>query len=318
MSERYDIPAVFACYNKNARIRDKSSSGGVFYLIARHVITEGGVVFGAKFNDAWEVEHDYTESFDGIIPFMGSKYVESFIGDTYRKAKEFLDKGRLVLYSGTPCQISGLKSFLKKQYDNLITVDFICHGVPSRMVWRKYIETVSSKHKIRAINFRDKSYGWRKFSLCFEFADGKYYKKTKNKDLYIKGFLQNLYLRPSCYECQFKGLDRKSDITLADFWGVQDLMPDMFDDKGTSVVLIHTESGKKILEGFEQELVLKRSSAGIVLKSNSAAVKSCRKNDKRQQFFEKSSGDILSDINDYTKQSLWKRIRYKLGKFKKK
>ena len=130
---------VYAAKNPNEEIRKESSSGGIFTLLAEHVINKGGVVFGARFNEDWEVIHDYTETVKGLAAFRGSKYVQSRIGDMYKTAKDFLEKDRNVLFSGTPCQIAGLKAFLRKDYDNLLTVDLVCHGVPSPLVWKRYL-----------------------------------------------------------------------------------------------------------------------------------------------------------------------------------
>ena len=175
---------VYAAKNNNEDIRLKSSSGGIFTLLAEKVIEEGGVVFGAKFDADWNVIHDYTETIEGLAAFRGSKYVQSIIGDNFKTAKQFLNNGRKVLFSGTPCQIAGLKKYLRKEYDNLLTVDVVCHGVPSPMVWRDYLDykrakraagknTVSSSLKelpvITGISFRDKTKGWKKygFRICY-------------------------------------------------------------------------------------------------------------------------------------------------------
>ena len=168
---------VFAAKNHDEEIRKQSSSGGIFTLLAEKIINEGGVVFGAKFDENWDVKHDYTETIEGLAAFRGSKYVQSRIEDNYRKAETFLKQGRKVLFSGTPCQIAGLKRFFRKEYENLLTVDFICHGVPSPGVWRRYLqETVArmcdknrvstdpisiKNARVESISFRDKSHGWK-------------------------------------------------------------------------------------------------------------------------------------------------------------
>ena len=219
---------TYAAINKDEQIRLESSSGGIFSAIAEYIINDGGVVFGAKFNDKWEVIHDYTETIDGLAQFRGSKYVQSQIGDNYKKAKQFLTSGRKVLFSGTPCQIAGLKHFLKKEYENLLTVDFICHGVPSPGVWREYLKeevaTCNLKNivlprsihgrdalnvTIEGISFRDKTLGWKKFSFALDLSTSvgrgeKIQFRTRehlHENLFLKGFLANLFLRPSCYNC---------------------------------------------------------------------------------------------------------------------
>ncbi|MCD7894895.1 MAG: Coenzyme F420 hydrogenase/dehydrogenase, beta subunit C-terminal domain [Erysipelotrichaceae bacterium] len=237
---------AYAALNLNDDIRNKSSSGGIFYEIAKYVVLNDGVVYGARYDDHWLVVHDHTENIKDISSFLGSKYVQSNMNNQYEKIKIDLMSGRLVLFSGTPCQIRGLQCFLGKEYENLITVDFICHGVPSPKVWEKYINELSNGHNITKINFRDKSKGWQHFSLRIDFSDGNYYSKTQQEDLYMRGFLQDIYLRPSCYQCRFKGIERKSDLTLADYWGINNIYPELYDDKGTSLIFIHSKKGKNI------------------------------------------------------------------------
>lgn len=198
------FPKFYACNNIEEKIRLSSSSGGAFYSLAKAVLSQNGIVFGARFDENWNVIHDCCESVSEIEQFMGSKYVQSKISDMYEKSKKYLLAGRYVLFSGTPCQIYGLKSYLGKDYENLITMDFVCHGVPSPMVWRRYIEERSNSREIKKINFRDKTDGWRRFSLCIQYSDGNEYRKNQHEDIFMKGFLQNIFLRPSCYECRFK------------------------------------------------------------------------------------------------------------------
>ena len=170
---------VYAAKNRNEEIRMQSSSGGIFTLLAEQIIQEGGVVFGARFDENWDVIHDYTETIDGLASFRGSKYVQSRVGETYKQAESFLKQGRKVMFAGTPCQISGLKLFLCKDYENLLTVDFICHGVPSPGVWRKYLEELIARQGggknsvlshpnelITHIEFRNKRLGWKKYSFA--------------------------------------------------------------------------------------------------------------------------------------------------------
>lgn len=259
------IPAkVYAAKHKDDEIRMKSSSGGIFTLLAEHVIDDGGVVFGARFNDKWEVIHDYTESKEGLAPFRGSKYVQSYIGNSYKNAESFLKSGRKVMFTGTPCQIAGLKKFLRKEYDNLLAVDFVCHGVPSPMVWRKYMEeeTVrqgnSGKNKVlvsskvssvvTGVNFRDKSTGWKKYSFVLNFSKASVEGEQNlvsssifTENTYMKAFLSNLSLRPSCYYCPTKSGKSGADITIGDFWGIDNSTIGN-DDNGFNILLNYNES----------------------------------------------------------------------------
>lgn len=256
---------VYAAKNQNEEIRLQSSSGGVFTLLAEEIIKEGGVVFGARFDEKWEVMHDFTETIDGLSAFRGSKYVQSRIEDNFQKVEAFLKQGRKVLFSGAPCQVAGLKRFLRKEYDNLLTVDFVCHGVPSPSVWRQYLKetiarmcdknSVSSdpismdNAHVESISFRNKLLGWKKYSfaLTLSATTRSGVKNTVSlsevfpQNTFMKGFLANLYLRPSCYACPAKCSKSGSDITIGDLWGAHSIIGQDDDDKGTSLVMINKD-----------------------------------------------------------------------------
>ena len=242
---------AYAAINKDEAVRMRSSSGGMFHALAKWTIEQGGVVFGARFDDKWDVVHDYTETIEGIEPFLRSKYVQSRIGDTFKQAQNFLNKGRQVLFVGTPCQIGGLKSFLNKDYENLLTVDFICHGVPSPTVWCGYLRENYSARKITDINFRDKDDGWPK-NRCVTIKSNEIVisRTPYMENLYYWGFRSNLYLRKSCYDCSFKQYHRQSDITIADFWGIQFEMKELDDSKGTSLMFIHTSHAESYVNAI--------------------------------------------------------------------
>lgn len=245
---------IYAAKTNDDKIRMSSSSGGIFSLLAENIIDDGGVVFGAEFNDRWEVIHSYEETRAGLAGFRGSKYVQSYMGNSYRDAKTFLDRGRMVLFSGTPCQIAGLKHFLKKDYDNLLTVDLICHGVPSPSVWNEYLyelKVKSGAEAISAIEFRDKSEGWKNFKILVEgYNQGNKF-LLEDESFYInnycKAFLNNISLRPSCFACPVKAGKSGSDITLGDYWGMKDAGSELNDDKGCSVVLVNTPKGSSFI-----------------------------------------------------------------------
>lgn len=278
---------AYACINNHESIRLESSSGGMFTLIAEQVIANGGIVFGARFDDKFNVIHNYVETKGELGEFRGSKYVQSKIGETYKEVKKFLKKGRKVLFSGTPCQIAGLMSFLGRSYDNLIALDIVCHGVPSPVVWQKYIEYQEEivGSKTRRIAFRQKDEGWKLYSLSFTFQNDKEYIQTLKKDLYMRAFLKDICLRPSCYNCQFKTLNRQSDITLADFWGIQNLLPEMDDDKGTSLIFVNSKKGQKMFKEIKDDILYKEVDINEAVSYNSAAVKSAKYNPKRNDFF---------------------------------
>lgn len=307
-------PISYACINKDELVRLDSSSGGIFTLLAKEVIDRGGVVFGATFNDNFEVVHNVVETYDNLNLLRGSKYVQSKIGYTYKKAKEFLKSGREVLFSGTPCQIAGLKSYLEKSYPNLITIDVICHGVPSPYVWHKYIEfrENKAKSKVNHIAFRRKNAGWKQYSISFLYKNNTEYSKINNKDLYMKAFLKDICLRPSCYNCKFRTLNRQSDITLADFWGVQYILPEMDDDKGTSLIILNSKLGKQIFEKISDKMVYKEVNIKDAVKYNPAAIKSPILNCNREKFF-KDIDSVPFDklVKKYCKDKL--SIKYLVG-----
>ena len=245
---------VYAAINPNEKVRFLSSSGGIFIMLAEAVIRRGGVVFGARFNERWEVIHDYAETIEGISAFRESKYVQSYMGDCYKMAESFLKGGREVLFSGTPCQIAALRRFLRKEYENLIGVDIICHGVPSPKVWRLYLQELLKGLKIDTaeiehINFRDKTYGWKRFSFSL-LSDKMKYCEPFNENVFMKGFLSDLYLRPSCYQCPSRAGKSGSDITIADYWNIPQVFPDFDDDKGVCIVLVNSEKGKRVCESL--------------------------------------------------------------------
>ena len=304
-------PHAYAAINKNTSIRLASSSGGLFTVIAEDTIDKGGIVFGASYDNDFNVIHTYTESKKGLEAYRGSKYVQSVIGETYKKAKMFLDNGRLVLFTGTPCQIAGLYIYLQKDYDNLITQDMICHGVPSPLVWRKYIEYRSkvASSAIQRISYRDKQTGWKTFSICFIFANYEKYSKTvccgESDDPFYKVFLGNYCLRPSCYSCSFKSFSRYADITLADFWGVQSILPDMDDDKGTSLVIINSNKGEALLKDVSDKILVNKVDLHHCINYNSSYLHSARMPKERGYFLKTIS---YNDF-DISFKKLGKRIR---------
>jgi coenzyme F420-reducing hydrogenase beta subunit len=306
------MPLAFAAYNKNENIRIHSSSGGLFTAFAEQVIDQGGIVFGASFDSNFHVTHCYAKTHQELERFRGSKYVQSNIGNTYRQAKDFLDQGNMVYFSGTPCQISGLKSFLKKEYDNLICQDLICHGVPSPKVWEKYIKLRENfaESPVDKIFFRDKTAGWKKFSLFMKFQNGKEYRNILNHDYFLQTFLNNIDLRPSCYQCMFRTWPRQSDLTLADFWGIEKILPNLNDNKGISLLLVHTEKGRKLLEESANGLFLKKVHFNQLSLINPLGHKQIRMSPKRKRFFARlDSWSFDKLIKRYGSPSLVQKIK---------
>lgn len=280
-------PKIYVCYNKDEKVREKSSSGGIFTLIAREILQRKGVVFGAAFNKDFSVSHMYIEDIEKLDMLRRSKYVQSSINDTYRQAKEFLEAGRFVLFTGTPCQIEGLLAYLGKQYDKLYTQDIVCHGVPSQKVWRKYLNYRAKIDNERpvGINFRDKKQeGWHRFSLSFKYKNFEYAKNQTN-DLFMKAFLRNICLRDSCYECSFRKEHRLSDITLADCWGINNINPSMDDNKGTSLILINSSKGEELYNNILEDIESYETTMEKAIESNPSIIQSPEINLNREKFF---------------------------------
>lgn len=249
---------TLAAVNSDESVRLASSSGGIFTLLAEKTIDNGGVVFGAAFDENWDVKHICIDSKSELPKLRGSKYVQSIIGNCYKEAKTYLDTGKEVLFSGTPCQIAGLKKFLRKDYKNLKTMDIVCHGTPSPLVWRKYLDEVSSMYNIAQITdiqFRNKAKGWKSYSISISYNDKCGNKRTFNEvftqNIFMRCFLSNLCLRPSCYACPARNGKSGSDITLADLWGAENICPESDDDKGVSLVLLRNKDFT--LPGFEKK-----------------------------------------------------------------
>lgn len=274
-------PLVYAAINNDESVRLQSSSGGVFTLLAESVLDRGGVVFGACFDPNWNVVHDYTETKEGLTRFRGSKYVQSHVGICFTQVKTFLDSGREVLFSGTPCQVAGLKNYLRKPYSNLFTVDLVCHGVPSPEVWRRYLQeavcrvygikkknVINLGEYISDISFRAKDKGWKKYNIKIIFCNGKVEMMPFFENPYMNVFLSDLSLRPSCYACPTKLHHAQSDITLADFWGVNEIKPDIDDDKGCGLILISCKENFDFLCKMDCKLLQQQFSSIIKYNPN--------------------------------------------------
>lgn len=323
--QKEDFSTVaYACKNKNEEIRLGSSSGGVFTNLCEYVINNNGVVFGASFTKNFEVEHVKATTLEECEKFRGSKYVQSKIGETFKEAKKYLDSGRIVLFSGTQCQIKGLNLFLRKKYDNLISVDIICHGVPSPLVFEIHKKNLIKCYgsEIKGIEFRNKNKGWKKFSYITNFKNGEQYSKLLNEDVYMIGFLKDLYLRPSCYSCESKDFKNDSDISLADYWGVQNKHPEFDDDKGVSLVLINSKKGQIIFDKIRNNIENTKTDLDYAISNNPCIIKPVKYNDNREKFFGNLKNNNLElIINKYTKvttyQKIKNKIKYELDKINK-
>lgn len=318
---RSDLPKTqfasiaYACKNRDESMRLGSSSGGIFNILCRYAVLNNGVVFGAAFNKKFEVIHTYAETLNDCNKFYGSKYVQSSIVNSYKKAKEFLDSNRIVIFSGTQCQIKGLNMFLQKKYLNLVTVEVICHGVPSPLVFKKYIENLKkdNKSEIKLIKFRDKNVGWHKFSYLTKFKNGKIYSQSLEKDIFMQGFLKDLYLRPSCYECKAKGNKSNSDFSLADYWGIEEIHRKFDDDKGVSLVILNSQKSLNIFDAISSDMEIIKSNLEYAIKYNPAIIKSANYNKNRKKYFRIiDKVNVNEGIIKYTKLNFTRRVKSKM------
>lgn len=263
------LEKTYLAVAEDEALRKQSSSGGVFSLLAEQILHNGGVVFGcAMTEDRSGAHHIGIDHKDQLWQLRGSKYVQSALENTLREAKDALAKGKTVLFSGTPCQIGGVKAYLGNA-ERLLTVDVICHGAPSPMVWKDYLTALEKDMDSKAVQvrFRDKTEGWQKYSLVVEFENGSIYRKNVTEDLYLRGFVEDLYLRPSCHGCVFKNHNYKSDLTVGDLWGAARIKPELQGIEGISLLIPHTPKGQKMVQSLHSCTVEEIPADGA-LKSN--------------------------------------------------
>lgn len=287
LGDSNNLPEAYAAICNEDEIRENSSSGGIFTLFGRSVLENGGVVFGAAYDVNFEVHHVKITELTDLHMLRGSKYCQSKLGDCFSEIKKYLLENISVLFSGTPCQVEGLLHFLGKKYDNLFTIDIVCHGVPSPLAWKRYVSFMEDmyKSKIQRVNFRDKTLGWNDFAMSINFSNGQKYCVSHRDDVFMNAFLSNLCLRDSCYNCSFKSIQRNSDITLADFWGIDKVVPDMNDDKGTSLVFIQSQKGNLLFNMLSDQIVKVRVDTKIVAELNGAMTHSAWKDSFTEYFF---------------------------------
>lgn len=288
--------------NKKDEIRKDSTSGGAFTPIAEYVLNQGGVVYGVAFDKNYDVVHTYVDNKESLTILRGSKYVQSFLGDTFKQVKDFLNDNRMVCFSGTPCQIEGLKKFLQKDYKNLITVDVMCHAAPSPLVWKKYLNYEVSKlkgKKIEKVLFRDKSkYGYKYSTMTIK-TDKDEYSRGVESDPYLRAFFGDLSDRPSCYDCKFKKQCHVSDFTIWDCFIVDNFDKNLDDDKGTSRILINTENGRNIFEKIKESFNYTEVETYSLVKNVKEMLQSVEMNEKRTKFFK--------DLNEMNEEEFFRK-----------
>lgn len=292
---------AYACQNKISEERLNSSSGAVFPLIARYILSENGVVYGAAYDDKFCVKHIRVTDTSELDQLYGSKYVFSDF-NIFQDVLRDLDSGKNVLFVGTPCQVNGLCSFLKKEYSNLFLIDFVCHGCPSKDIWKKYIESLKRGRTIKKITFRDKTEGWENYKFTILYDNGDKYSVHHGADLYMYGFSSNLILRRACFSCKSKGQEhRKSDITIGDLWGASDLAPNLYDNKGTSILIINTQKGEAILDSINSGLLIQDVDIDKAISINWAYLKPVTPSKYYEKFFTElgDNKNIISLLKKY-------------------
>ena len=286
-------PRTIGGYHNDEAVRMDSSSGGAFTLFARHILAQGGVVCGCALDDRQRPAHICVTDESDLTRLRGSKYVQSDTKESFREVKAYLKAGRPVFFVGTPCQVAGLRSFLGKPDDKLLTCDFICHGTPSPKVFRDYVASLESggHGRVESFRFRNKDRAWSSSGLQMgtkiTYADGTVERKAPAfRDAYMNGFLGDLYLRPICYECPFKRLPKYyADITIADFWGVDKVCPELNDGKGTSLVLLHSAHAQEVFEAVKDDFTFRDCDFARSLAKNPPLLKSSEPNPHRARFF---------------------------------
>lgn len=295
----------YVAYNKDEVSRkNKASSGSIFELIAKLILNENGIVIGAAFDENNKLNHIAIDNIKDLDKLKGSKYLQSHLNNIFTYIKENI-KNKKILFVGTPCQVAGLKSFIKNDFNNLICLDLVCHGVPSPKLFEKYIKEIEDKYNSQIVdyNFRDKKTGWDSYSNTITFKDKKEISQLQKDNNYMKLFLSDIALRESCFECNFKLGNKYSDITLGDFWGVGKYYPDMYNNLGVSAVIINTEKGQEIFEQIKNDIKYKECKLEEIVSGNPSLKSSGKYPLKRSEFFD--------DINKLSIAELSKKYSYK-------
>lgn len=310
---------IYGAYSLDCVERARSSSGGVFSLLARRVLEKGGVVYGAAYDKNYRVCHIGVVDMEGLSRLRGAKYSQSFLGGIFGCVKADLDNEKTVLFSGTPCQVAGLRSYLGRDYSELITVDLVCHGVPSPVAWEEFVkyraETDAEGVLPERIDQRSKHTGWSRYrySNLFEYPKGERYSSMSGDDLFMKLFVEDHINRVSCGDCRFKGYDRCSDITLGDLWGVWDFDPEMDDNGGTSLVLVHSSIGREAFETVKSELKYKVVSEEDAVRYNPSLISSSiAKEDRLRVLSMIRNGDIALTERIFSQPSVISRIKRRI------
>ena len=303
--------AAYAGYTPDDQLRQDSSSGGLFSVLAQEILNRGGVVAGATWDEDFSVRHILVEGQEDLYRLRGSKYVQSRMEDTYIQIRDLLKQGKTVLFTGVACQVAGLKAFLGRDYDNLYTVDVLCHGVPSPKVWQNYIAYQEDRFisGLKGASFRSKRVGWKQFSMVLDFENDTQYAQVLGKDPYMQLFLANICLRPSCHSCRFKEFPRPADLTIGDAWGIEKHMPDLDDDRGTSVVLVNSRKGRDLWGAVAGNLISCQGELDVLLPKDADSRRSVRPHPNRARFFAAlDRGDSMEKLCKLSRKSPMRRL----------
>lgn len=311
IKETINYPKAFAVRNKNSDELSKSSSGGFFSVLANYIIENGGIVYGAAYDSNLNVSHVKASTKEELAFIRSSKYTQSNINNSYKDAETELKNGKYVLFTGTPCQISGLKSYLITEYDKLITAEVLCHGVPSQKLFHKYIEYLDDKYNSKVIeyNFRSKDKkGWGHYGKV-RTADGKTRYINPEFDPYYNNFLGCVTFRESCYTCHYTNYNRTSEFTMADYWGIHDFHPDFFKETGNSLVLINNIKAEKVLENIKKNIEIIETNLDMAASRNRNLIEPSKRPKRRD--FVYNSIDAKKTIN-YIKEDLKYKVTIRM------
>lgn len=310
-------PQVYGVINKNKNILETSTSGGVFLSLAKFIIEQQGIVVGVTYDKDLNVKHQFAETLEACREFQKSKYVESQIPLTlFKDIQTQLNQNKVVLFTGTPCQVSGLKSFLRKPYPNLYLCDLICSSVPSSKIFHDYLAFIQRKNKkrIKSLIMRWKGNGWNNVTQQLTYEDGTVSTGTEDAKLWYTIAFSHLVSRPSCHECRYTNFNRPGDITIGDFWGIEKAHPDFFDNQGVSLALINTEKGEQIFNSVHQNFRVQPST-----------IESCKqarlqtpvnKNPRRDMFWQEYSSDKFEHLaKKYWRFGAVAKYRFKIRRF---
>ena len=289
------FPVAYAAKSKDDSVRLRSSSGGIFFELASQVIDNGGYVCGAIFDEHFHVKHIVSNKHDDLSRMMGSKYAQSNVEYSYREIRNLLEQGKKVMFSGCPCQVAGLRTYLGRRYENLFLVELICHGIPSDMMLQTYIGMQEKKYgaKLKKLEFRNKAKGWHNSAVRMEFENKRIYCEPMVYDTFMQGYFKGISLKESCYSCMFRNFKSESDITIGDFWGAEIELPSIDDNKGISAILVNSREGMDILDRCN--LALTPANVETIIKYNRNLLCSAAPNPQRSSFY------ASADINGFEK-----------------